>query len=243
MNWSDSIQWARCRGCSQWPAGDDRSGEDLDDEGQPVEIIEELDWSSPGATRSLPICRPGRWARHGPHPTYFVRAAGAHRSWPLCEPALPEETFTLLDLTCGACATTFRASATWAALTGVDSNWDGSDLAMQPRQLVATSSRQTTWVSSAMGSIWASWWQTRWTPTVCPSIWQCGFLGPRPMQPPVMTARRRSRYPTGSTFAIAPTPCGHVRCRRRSWSPPPGTTRRPLPTLRASRCRTSNSSR
>lgn len=108
----------------------------LDDEGQPVEIIEgarlvisrndEIIADLPAGSVYEPYAR-----IHDFDGQRVLIARGPY------EPALPEETFTVLDLTCGACATTFRASATWAALTGVDSNWDGADLAMQPRQLVA----------------------------------------------------------------------------------------------------------
>ena len=109
----------------------------LDDEGLPIEVIEgarlvisrdnEIIADLPAGSVYEPYAR-----IHDFDGQRVLMARGPH------EPALPEETFTLLDLTCGACATTFRASATWAALNGVDSHWDGSDLAIQPRHLVAT---------------------------------------------------------------------------------------------------------
>lgn len=54
------------------------------------------------------------------------------------EPALPDETFTMLDLSCTPCAARFTAAATSAAFTGLDSAWDGTGLAVQYRPLVAT---------------------------------------------------------------------------------------------------------
>lgn len=53
------------------------------------------------------------------------------------EPALPDETFTVLDLTCADCATQFRAAATSAAFTRAGSEWDGSGVAIQRPYLIA----------------------------------------------------------------------------------------------------------
>ncbi len=53
------------------------------------------------------------------------------------EPALPEETFFLVDLACGSCLQRFTASATRAALVGSDADWDGSNPDTQPGILTA----------------------------------------------------------------------------------------------------------
>jgi hypothetical protein len=41
------------------------------------------------------------------------------------EPAMPEETFLVIDLGCGACTSTFTAAATSASLVGADRDWSG----------------------------------------------------------------------------------------------------------------------
>lgn len=53
------------------------------------------------------------------------------------EPALPEETFFVIDLRCRACLRTFWAGATFASLVGRDSDWDGELPAYQHGELVS----------------------------------------------------------------------------------------------------------
>ena len=43
------------------------------------------------------------------------------------EPALPEESFFVVDLACGSCLARFGAAATGATLVGSDADWDGSN--------------------------------------------------------------------------------------------------------------------
>lgn len=54
------------------------------------------------------------------------------------EPALPDETFFVIDLACAECVTTFSAAATFAVLTGPDTDWTGDVAAPELRLLMAS---------------------------------------------------------------------------------------------------------
>ncbi|NNF70498.1 MAG: hypothetical protein HKN01_12070 [Acidimicrobiia bacterium] len=109
---------------------------ELDDEGQPRQIIEHarlIVSRGSGLIVEFPVGTVYEpYARiHDFDGQRVILARGPY------EPALPDETFTLLDLACGPCATSFRSAATWAAFTGSDSDWDGDGVAIQYRYLVA----------------------------------------------------------------------------------------------------------
>jgi hypothetical protein len=109
---------------------------ELDAEGQPVRIVEEA---------RLVVRRAGEVIVDFPAATFYEPYARIHDfdgqrlllSRGPYEPALPEETFTMLDLACAPCAASFRAAATFAAFTTRDSDWDGTGVAAQYPSLVA----------------------------------------------------------------------------------------------------------
>lgn len=110
---------------------------ELDDEGQPMRILEHARLVVTSASEVIADLPVGTvyepYARvHDFDGQRVIVARGPF------EPALPEETFTVLDLTCRPCATVFRASASWAAFTGADSGWDGIGVVRQYPPLVAT---------------------------------------------------------------------------------------------------------
>jgi len=109
---------------------------ELDAEGQPVRIVRDA---------RLIVRRDGEAIVDLPAGTFYEPYPRIHDfdgqrlllSRGPYEPALPEETFTLLDLSCAPCAASFRAAATFASFTTTDSDWDGTGIAAQYRSLVA----------------------------------------------------------------------------------------------------------
>lgn len=61
------------------------------------------------------------------------------------EPALPEESFFVVDLSCGACLRRFVTAAGRASLVGPDTEWDGSNPDLQPGVLTGA------WLGSDAG--------------------------------------------------------------------------------------------
>ncbi|MBT8202772.1 MAG: hypothetical protein KJO87_05645, partial [Acidimicrobiia bacterium] len=128
-----NVRWLAANGLEAVIEGPET---ELDAEGQPVRIVREarlivrrgLDtiFESPAGTFYEPYAR-----IHDFDGQRILTSRGPY------EPALPEETFTMLDLACTQCAARFTSSATYAAFTDLDSAWDGIELAVQYRVLMA----------------------------------------------------------------------------------------------------------
>ncbi len=111
---------------------------ELDDEGQPVAVKEHATLIVRAADGETIVEMPAggpyeEWARlHDFDGQRLVFSRGPF------EPALPEETFVVVDLRCAECATTFTGGATNVAFVGIDSDWDGTNPGRQLPPLVAS---------------------------------------------------------------------------------------------------------